>query len=69
MALLHCAAMTATAAEYVGGGCCCALQFKLDMVEWVNCWFLISFLMVVSPDFLAVEFKLVVVGASGNQKI
>jgi hypothetical protein len=24
VALLHCAAMTATAAEYVRGGCCCA---------------------------------------------
>jgi hypothetical protein len=41
--LLHSAAMTAPAAEYVGGGCCCAFLFKLNMFKWGNCWFLIFF--------------------------
>ncbi len=43
IALLHPVAMTAAAAEYVEGGCCCALRFKLSMLKWGNCRFLIFF--------------------------
>ncbi len=43
---LHCAAMAATAEEYVEGGCCCAFQFKLSMFKWDNCRFLNYFLWV-----------------------
>jgi hypothetical protein len=39
VALLHRAAMITTAAEYIEGGCCCALQFELTVFKWGSCQF------------------------------
>jgi hypothetical protein len=44
MMLLHYAAMTAAVAEYIEGGCFCALRFKLSMFKLGNCQFLNYFL-------------------------
>jgi hypothetical protein len=64
-ASLHRAMSTAAAAESVGGGCCCALDLNLNMFKWGIRWFVV-WLNVVGLDFLAVEFKLKVVGVSRN---
>jgi hypothetical protein len=50
----------------VGGGCHCALDLNLNMFKWVIHWFVV-WLNVVGLDFLAVEFKLKVVGINMKQ--
>ncbi len=67
VAPLHCAKIAAAVAEYMGGGCYCAFRFKFECVQMEQLSvFDLSFRVIISLDFLAVEFILVVIGASGN---